>query len=188
MKKRVLFIDRDGTVIKETKNEKIDSFEKLSFYPNCIYYLSKISKKLNFELVMITNQDGLGTDYFPEDTFWPVQNFIIETFKNEGIVFNEIFIDKTFPSEKASTRKPGIALLKNYIDNPEYDLSNSFMIGDRLTDVELAMNLGAKGIYINDETHLGVNEISVNKEELNSHITFETNDWKKIYKYLKNLK
>lgn len=184
----MLFIDRDGTVIKETKNEKIDSFEKLSFYPNCIYYLSKISKKLNFELVMITNQDGLGTDYFPEDTFWPVQNFIIETFKNEGIVFNEIFIDKTFPSEKASTRKPGIALLKNYIDNPEYDLSNSFMIGDRLTDVELAMNLGAKGIYINDETHLGDNEISVNKEELNSHITFETNDWKKIYKYLKNLK
>ena len=187
MKKRVLFIDRDGTIILETKNEKIDSFDKLVFYPKCIYYLRKICKNLNYELVMITNQDGLGTDYFPEETFWPVQNFIVQTFKNEGVVFENVFIDKTFPKENAPTRKPGTALLKDYIDNPKYDLANSFMIGDRLTDVELAKNIGAKAIYINDETHLGVNEISVKREELNPFIGLESNDWKKIYKYLKKL-
>jgi imidazoleglycerol-phosphate dehydratase/histidinol-phosphatase len=117
----------------------------------------------------------------------PTIEKLLFTFKNEGIVFDQIFIDKTFPKENAATRKPGTALLLDYIDNPNYDLSNSFMIGDRLTDVELAKNLGAKGIYINDETHLGVNEISVKKEKLEAFIALETNDWRKIYKYLKNL-
>lgn len=187
MKKRVLFIDRDGTIIKETKNEKIDSFEKLVFYPKCIYYLINICKKFNYEIVMFTNQDGLGTNYFPEESFWPVQNFIIETFKNEGIIFDKVFIDKTFPKDNAPTRKPGIALLKDYISSSNYDLSNSFMIGDRLTDVELAKNFGGKAIYINDETHLGINEISVKREELDKFIALETNDWKKIYKFLKKI-
>ena len=184
MKKNVLFIDRDGTLIKEPKDEQIDAFEKLIFYPKVFTYLAKIAKELDFELVMITNQDGLGTESFPEDTFWPVQNFILKAFKNEGVVFNEVVIDKTFPHENAPTRKPGTALLQKYFSD-EYDLENSFVIGDRLTDVELAKNLGSKAIFINDDTHLGTNEITVQREELNSVIALETNDWKAIYEFLK---
>jgi len=184
MKQKVLFIDRDGTIIKETTDEKIDSFEKLVFYPKSIVALHKIAKKLNYELVMITNQDGLGTSYFPEDTFWPVQNFVVDTFKNEGVVFKAIYIDKTFPKENAQTRKPNTGLLSSYFSD-HYDLENSFMIGDRLTDMELAKNFGGKGIFINDKTHLGTNEITVKREELDSHIALETNDWNTIYKFLK---
>ncbi|PVW13803.1 bifunctional histidinol-phosphatase/imidazoleglycerol-phosphate dehydratase HisB [Marixanthomonas spongiae] len=184
MKKNVLFIDRDGTLIKETVDEQIDAFEKMVFYPKVFTYLAKIAKELDFELVMITNQDGLGTDSFPEETFWPVQDFILKAFENEGVVFNEVFIDRTFPHENAPTRKPGTALLQQYFSG-EYDLKNSFVIGDRLTDVELAKNLGAKAIFINDDTQLGTNEISVKKEDLNSVIALETNDWKAIYEFLK---
>ncbi len=154
------------------------------FYPKVFTYLGKIAKELDFELVMITNQDGLGTDLFPEETFWPVHNFIMKSFENEGILFAEVFIDRTFPHEKADTRKPGTALLKNYFSQ-EYDLQNSFVIGDRLTDMELAKNLNAKGIFINDETHLGTNEISIKSEELQQYIAFETNDWQRIYEFLK---
>ena len=184
MAKKVLFIDRDGTIIKETVDEQIDSFEKMIFYPKCIPYLSKIAKELDFELVMITNQDGLGSPGFPEDTFWPVHNFIMNTYENEGVVFDKVFIDKTFSSEKAPTRKPGTALLTAYFSE-EYDLENSFVIGDRLTDVELAKNLGSKAIFINDNTNLGTAEISVKQEELSSYIALETNDWQKIYEFLK---
>lgn len=184
MKKRVLFIDRDGTLIKESGDEQIDAFDKLIFYPNVFTYLGKIAKELDFELVMITNQDGLGTDLFPEDTFWPVHNFIMKSFENEGILFAEVFIDRTFPDEKADTRKPGTALLKNYFSQ-EYDLQNSFVIGDRLTDMELAKNLSAKGIFINDATNLGTTEISIKAEELQQYIAFETNDWQRIYEFLK---
>ncbi|WP_457617806.1 histidinol-phosphatase, partial [Lutibacter sp.] len=141
--KKVLFIDRDGTLIKEPADEQIDTFDKLVFYPKVFTYLSKIAKELDFELVMITNQDGLGTKVYPETTFWPVHNFIIQTFDNEGIVFREVLIDKTFPSENADTRKPKTGLLTKYFSE-EYDLENSFVIGDRLTDIELAKNLGAK--------------------------------------------
>tara|TARA_R100001369_G_scaffold92564_4_gene138392 strand:- start:3740 stop:4876 length:1137 start_codon:yes stop_codon:yes gene_type:complete len=184
MKKNVLFIDRDGTLIKETVDEQIDALEKMVFYPKVFTYMAKIAKELDFELVMITNQDGLGTDSFPEETFWPVHNFIMKAFENEGVVFNEVFLDRTFPHENAPTRKPGTALLKKYFSE-EYDLKNSFVIGDRLTDVELAKNLGSKAIFINDDTQLGTNEITVQKEELNSVIALETNDWKAIYEFLK---
>ncbi len=182
--KKVLFIDRDGTMIKEPQDEQIDSFEKLQFYPKVFQYLSKIAKELDYELVMVTNQDGLGTDVYPENTFWPVHNFIIKTFEDEGVVFSEQLIDKTFASENAPTRKPNTGLLTKYFSKV-YDLENSFVIGDRLTDMELAKNLGAKGIYINEETHLGVNEITVNQEVLRKYIALETNDWQKIYAFLK---
>ncbi len=184
MAQKILFIDRDGTLIKETADEQIDAFEKVTFYPKSLTYLSKIVSELDFELVMITNQDGLSTDSFPEETFWPVHNFILKTLENEGVIFSEVLIDKTFPHENAPTRKPGIALLQKYLSS-DYDLENSFVIGDRLTDVELAKNLGSKAIFINDNTNLGTNEISVKRDELNSVIALETNDWKRIYEFLK---
>jgi imidazoleglycerol-phosphate dehydratase/histidinol-phosphatase len=184
MGKKVLFIDRDGTIIKETADEQIDAFEKMIFYPKAFTYLGKIAKELDYELVMITNQDGLGTDIFPEDTFWPVHNFIVKAFENEGVVFDKIFIDRTFPKDNADTRKPGTGMLTSYFSEA-YDLENSFVIGDRLTDVELAKNLGAKGIYINDETHLSTGEITVKREELDDYIALESNDWEKIYEFLK---
>ncbi|WP_422351443.1 bifunctional histidinol-phosphatase/imidazoleglycerol-phosphate dehydratase HisB [Flagellimonas sp.] len=184
MGKKVLFIDRDGTIIKETVDEQIDAFEKMIFYPKAFTFLGKIAKELDYELVMITNQDGLGTEVFPEETFWPVHNFILKSFENEGVVFDEIFIDRTFPQDNADTRKPGTAMLTQYFTE-DYDLENSFVIGDRLTDVELAKNLGARGIFINDNTQLGTSEITVKQEELEDFIALETNDWEKIYEFLK---
>lgn len=184
MKTKVLFIDRDGTMIKEPADEQIDSFEKLIFYPKAILALSKIAKELAYELVMITNQDGLGTDIYPEDTFWPVHNFILQTFENEGVVFEEIFIDKTFAKDNAPTRKPNTGLLTKYFAE-DYDLENSFVIGDRLTDIELAKNLNAKGIFINDQTELGTDEITVKRSTLAKYIALETNDWNRIYEFLK---
>lgn len=185
MKIPVLFIDRDGTLIKEPADEQIDSFEKLEFYPKVFQYLSKIAKELNFEIVMITNQDGLGTDVYPEDTFWPVHNFVLKTFESEGVIFKEQFIDRTFAKDNAPTRKPNTGLLTKYFSEP-YDLKNSFVIGDRLTDVELAKNLGAKGIFINDNTNLGTDEVTVNNNELEQHTAIETNDWEEIYRFLKS--
>lgn len=182
--RRVLFIDRDGTIIKETVDEQIDAFDKMVFYPKAFTFLGKIAKELDYELVMITNQDGLGTDAFPEDTFWPVHNFILKSFENEGVTFDKVFLDRTFPHENANTRKPGTGLLTEYFSEA-YDLKNSFVIGDRLTDIELAKNLGAKGIFINDNTHLGTGEITVKRGELDVVIALETNDWEKIYEYLK---
>ncbi|PIB38124.1 bifunctional histidinol-phosphatase/imidazoleglycerol-phosphate dehydratase HisB [Maribacter sp. 4G9] len=182
--RKVLFIDRDGTIIKETADEQIDAFEKMIFYPKAFTFLGRIAKELDYELVMITNQDGLGTDSFPEDTFWPVHNFILKSFENEGVVFDKVFLDRTFPHENADTRKPGTGLLTEYFSN-EYDLENSFVIGDRLTDIELAKNLGAKGIFINDQTNLGTGEITVKREALDNIIALESNDWEKIYEFLK---
>jgi len=182
--KKVLFIDRDGTIIKETVDEQIDAFEKMIFYPKAFSFLGKIAKELDYELVMITNQDGLGTDVFPEDTFWPVHNFIMTSFENEGVTFNKVFLDRTFPHENKDTRKPGTGLLTEYFSE-DYDLENSFVIGDRLTDMELAKNLGSKGIFINDDTNLGTGEISTSEKELEQHIAIETNDWERIYEFLK---
>lgn len=184
MAQKLLFIDRDGTIINETPDEQIDAFEKVTFYRKSLTYLSKIASELDFELVMVTNQDGLGTASFPENTFWPVQNFILKTFENEGVIFSEVLIDKTFPHENAPTRKPGIGMMQKYF-SADYDLENSFVIGDRLTDVELAKNLGSKAIFINDNTNLGTTEISVKREELNTIIALETNDWQQIYEFLK---
>jgi imidazoleglycerol-phosphate dehydratase/histidinol-phosphatase len=182
--KRVLFIDRDGTLIKEPADEQIDSFEKLEFYPKVFQYLSKIVKELDFEIVMITNQDGLGTAVYPEDSFWPVHNFVLKTFEAEGIVFKEQFIDRTFAKDNEATRKPNTGLLTKYFSQ-EYDLTNSYVIGDRLTDVELAKNLNAKGIYINDNTNLGTDEITVNRGVLDDFIALESSDWEEIYNFLK---
>jgi imidazoleglycerol-phosphate dehydratase/histidinol-phosphatase len=183
--KKVLFIDRDGTIVLEPNDFQLDHFDKLEFYPKVFQYLSKIAKELDYELVMVTNQDGLGTDSFPEDTFWPVQNFILKAFENEGVKFSEVVIDRTFPEDNAPTRKPGTGLLKAYFDAEKYDLKNSFVLGDRLTDMELAKNLGAKGIFITGHEELGSGEISVKKEELQKDIRLETNSWKDIYEFLK---
>lgn len=181
--KKLLLIDRDGTIIKEPEDEQIDSFEKLEFYPEAITYLSKISKLQDFELIMITNQDGLGTKAYPEESFWPVQNFIVQTLENEGIVFKDILIDKTFPHENANTRKPKTGLLEPYL-NANYDLENSMVIGDRLTDIELAKNIGGQGIYINNNRGLGDDELSNSKKDLQKHITLETQTWEEIYSLL----
>ncbi|MDE1206648.1 bifunctional histidinol-phosphatase/imidazoleglycerol-phosphate dehydratase HisB [Tenacibaculum larymnensis] len=182
--KKILFIDRDGTLIKEPADEQTDSFEKLQFYPKVFQGLSKIAKELDFELVLVTNQDGLGTEAYPENTFWPVHNFVMNTLKEEGIEFAEEIIDRTFAKDNQPTRKPNTGLLTKYFSK-EYDLKNSFVIGDRLTDVELAKNLGAQGIYINDETNLGTDEITVKREELDDFIALESNDWNTIYEFLK---
>jgi imidazoleglycerol-phosphate dehydratase/histidinol-phosphatase len=182
--KKVLFIDRDGTLIKEPADEQTDSFEKLVFYPKVFQGLSKIAKELDFELVLVTNQDGLGTDVYPESSFWPVHNFVMSTLAEEGIVFTEEIIDVTFAKDNQPTRKPNTGLLTKYFSE-EYDLENSFVIGDRLTDVELAKNLGGKGIYINDETFLGTDEITVKRDELDDYIALESSDWNAIYKFLK---
>ena len=183
--KKVLFIDRDGTLALEPPIDyQLDSFEKLVFYPQVFQYLGKIAKELDFELVMVTNQDGLGTSSFPETTFWPVHDFLVNTFENEGIVFSEQIIDRTFARDNAPTRKPNTGLLSHY-QSSSYDLENSFVIGDRMTDIELAKNLGAKGIYINNDNTEGNDELTVSKSELVNYIALETKDWSAIYEFLK---
>lgn len=169
--KKVLFIDRDGTIIVEPEDKQIDSLEKLEFYPKVITTLKRISSELDFELVMVSNQDGLGTDSFPEETFHPVQNKILTTLKNEGVEFSDIIFDKTFPEENAPTRKPGTALLTKYIKG-EYDLQNSYVIGDRDTDIQLAKNLGSKSILIS--------------EAIDSGATLNTTDWECVFDELKS--
>ncbi|MGH2642419.1 MAG: bifunctional histidinol-phosphatase/imidazoleglycerol-phosphate dehydratase HisB [Chitinophagaceae bacterium] len=184
MSRRILFIDRDGTLIHEPEDHQIDSLGKLEFYPKVFQGLADIVK-LDFELIIVTNQNGLGTSSFPEETFWPVQNKIIQAFENEGIKFAAVYIDPTFPEDHAPTRKPGIAMLTKYIDNAEYDLKNSFVIGDRITDVKLAKNLGCKAIWINNGSLRGTQEIEESPDELESNIALETTDWNKIYEFLK---
>jgi len=183
---KILFIDRDGTMIEETPDEQIDSFEKLTFYPGALQYLPKIAKELDFELVMVTNQDGLGTASYPEDTFWPVQNMVLKTFANEGVVFSNICVDRTFPAENAPTRKPGTGMLTQYFDTEKYDLKSSFTIGDRKNDVLLAHNLGAKAIWLNDGSNMGGNEFKANEEEIvHQTAVLQTTDWQKVYEFLK---
>ena len=183
--KKILFIDRDGTLVEEPKLDKqLDSFEKLSFLPGVFKYLNKISEELDFELVMVTNQDGLGTDSFPEATFWPAQNKVLSAFQKEGVVFSEVLIDKTFPHENAETRKPRTGLLTKYFSE-EYDLENSFVLGDRITDMELANNLGARGIYLSENAELGANEIETSKQKIVDCISLTSTDWSEIYNFLK---
>lgn len=148
---RLLFIDRDGTLIEEPADEQIDSIEKLRFVKGVLKNLSFISDKLDFRLVMVTNQDGLGTDSFPEDTFWPVHKFMLRTLEDEGIVFDEQLIDRHFPEDNSPMRKPGTGMLTKYIDNPEYDLANSYVIGDRDTDRQLADNLGCRAFILGQD-------------------------------------
>ena len=180
--KKILFIDRDGTLVLEPDDEQIDSLEKLEFYPEVFTYLGKISKELDYELVMVTNQDGLGTKSFPEEFFWPAHNKLLNSFKNEGVTFSEIFIDRSFPKDNASTRKPRTGMLTNYLDNSEYNLSESYVIGDRISDMELAKNLNSKGILIN------IDNIKLKEETKNDFddvISLKTNSWSEIYSHLK---
>ncbi len=180
--KKVLFIDRDGTMALEPEDYQLDALEKLIFYPQAFTYLGKIAKELDYALVMVTNQDGLGTDRFPEETFWPTHNFLLKSFENEGVVFDEILIDRSFPEDNAPTRKPRTGMLTHYQDSSEYDLSNSFVIGDRLTDMELAKNLGAKGLFIANDENLGASEA---QEDLADVIALKTTQWEEIYHFLK---
>ena len=180
--KKILFIDRDGTLINEPKDFQVDSFEKLEFKKSVLKYLSKISEELDFDLVMVTNQDGLGTKSFPEKQFWPVQNFIIKTLQNEGIYFKEILIDRTFPDENANTRKPNTGLIEKYLVDKNININESFVIGDRLTDLKFAQNIGCKGILINDLKTTDHLKSAVNIDE-DSMFSFQ--DWKSIYNFLK---
>ena len=184
MSQKILFLDRDGTIVIEPPVDyQLDSLEKLEFYPRVFQYLSRIVEELDYKLVMVTNQDGLGTASFPENTFWPAQNKIIAAFKNEGIEFEEICIDRSFPEENAPTRKPRTGLLTQYLEG-DYDLENSFVIGDRLTDMELAKNLNSKGIFINP-SDLGEEECANTPEDLKETIALTTASWKRIYEFLK---
>ena len=184
--KKIIFIDRDGTLIKEAPpTYQVDSFDKLEFYPGMFTWMGRIARELDFELVMVTNQDGLGTDSFPEETFLPVQNFVMKSLANEGIVFDAIKIDKSFSKDNAPTRKPGIGMLNDYLNNPGYDIVNSFVIGDRITDVQLAKNLGCKAIWLNNDANLGASEINDDITSLQPTIILETTDWKTIYEFLK---
>ena len=146
--RRILFIDRDGTIIEEPADEQIDSFEKLKFVEGVIRNLVFIRQRLDFELVMVSNQDGLGTEAFPEDTFWPVQNFILQTLKGEGVEFDDILIDPHFPEDNAPTRKPNTGLVEKYMNNPDYDIANSYVIGDRDTDRQFAKNIGCQFLQV----------------------------------------
>ena len=179
--KKVLFIDRDGTLALEPEDYQLDALDKLEFYPGVFTYLGKIAKELDYALVMVTNQDGLGTDSFPEANFWPTHNFLLKAFENEGVVFDEILIDKSFPADNAPTRKPRTGLLTHYMEG-EYDLANSFVIGDRLTDMELAKNLGTQGIFIANDEGLGAEETQGNSTEV---IALKSTTWESIYHFLK---
>ena len=184
--KKILFIDRDGALVKEAPpTYQVDSFEKLEFYPGIFTWLGKISAELDFELIMVTNQDGLGTALFPEESFQPIHNFILKSLTNEGIHFTKIFIDRSFPADKLPTRKPGTAMLNEYINNSEYDLPGSFVIGDRITDVQLAKNLGCKAIWLNNDPALGQKEINESIESFSSVVALETTQWNIVYEYLK---
>ncbi|MGB0366096.1 MAG: bifunctional histidinol-phosphatase/imidazoleglycerol-phosphate dehydratase HisB [Flavobacteriaceae bacterium] len=180
--KKVLFIDRDGTLALEPTDYQLDALEKLIFYPEVFTYLGKIAREMDFELVMVTNQDGLGTASFPEDTFWPTHNFLLQSFKNEGIVFDNILIDRSFPADNAPTRKPRTGLLTQYLKKENYDLANSFVIGDRITDMELAKNLGCKGLFIATDEALGAEEAG---EAIEDSIALRTTAWEEIYRFLK---
>jgi len=183
---KVLFIDRDGTIILEPEDYQVDKLEKLEFYPEALFYLSKIAKELDYELVMVTNQDGLGTEVYPEDEFWPIQNFVVKTFENEGVKFSDILIDRTFAKDNHPTRKPNTGLLeRKYLNSPAYDMAGSIMIGDRMTDIEFAYNFGGKGIFIDTHEDLATDELKNDISKLKETIALKTSSWKDIYEFLK---
>jgi imidazoleglycerol-phosphate dehydratase/histidinol-phosphatase len=177
--KKVLFIDRDGTLILEPPDEQIDSLEKLEFYPGVFTWLGKIVRASDYELVMVTNQDGLGTEKFPEDTFWPAHDKMMRAFEKEGIRFSRVLIDRSFPHENKNTRKPGTGMLTDFLSG-SYDLKNSYVIGDRLTDIQLAKNLGTKGILIN----AGSLSPKIKEANLEEYCTLTSSNWEDIYKLL----
>lgn len=180
--KKVLFIDRDGTLVLEPPVDyQLDDFGKLIFYPGAISSMKEIADKLNYDLVMVTNQDGLGTSSFPENTFWPVHNHIIKTFENEGVVFDAIHIDPSMPEENSPNRKPGIGMLKDY-QSEEYDLENSLVIGDRMSDIELAVNLNCKAIFVQERE---AGEKLLSDKGMAHACVLVTDSWSRIYDYLK---
>ncbi|WP_028786864.1 bifunctional histidinol-phosphatase/imidazoleglycerol-phosphate dehydratase HisB [Terrimonas ferruginea] len=184
--KKILFIDRDGTLLKEAPPDyQVDSWEKLAFYPDMFTWMRRIALELDFELVMVTNQDGLGTDSFPENTFWPIHEFVMQSLVNEDIHFSAVHIDKSFPADNLPTRKPGTGMLTSYLDNPGYDIPGSFVIGDRITDVQLAKNLGCKAIWLNNDPNLGAAEVNDDNNALQPFIELETSSWKAIYERLR---
>lgn len=184
--KRVLFIDRDGTLIKEAPpTYQIDSWEKLAFYPEVFEYMGRIAREFDYELVMVTNQDGLGTEAFSEASFWPIHDFVMHTLSGEGINFQAVLIDRTFAKDNLATRKPNTGMLKQYLNSDQYDIGNSFVIGDRITDVQLAKNLGCKAIWLNNDPSLGAAETSGSSTELQNAVALETTSWKDIYAFLK---
>ena len=183
---RFLFLDRDGTIVQEPLDYKVDSVEKVAFYPEVFYYLGRIVREMDYKLIMVTNQDGLGAERLPEDHFWPAHDFILRAFEREGIHFDEVHIDRTYAWENAPTRKPGTGMLTHFMTG-EFDLEHSFVIGDRLTDMELAKNLGARGIWINQDPNLGAHEIHASMKELEQVIALTTKKWEEIYGYLRDL-
>jgi imidazoleglycerol-phosphate dehydratase / histidinol-phosphatase len=185
--KRILFIDRDGTLIKESPpTYQIDDFGKLEFYPGVFEFMGKIAREMDYELVMVTNQDGLGKPAFPENKFWPVQDFIMQCLSNENIHFSAVHIDKSFPAENSPSRKPGTGMLTAYLNNDQYDIAGSFVIGDRITDVQLAKNLGCGAIWLKQDAQLGNGEIKDSFSELEKVIVLETIHWSAIYSFLKS--
>lgn len=183
MRKTVLFIDRDGTLVEEPSDFQVDRLEKVRYLPGVFTYLGRISRELNYELVMVTNQDGLGTEDFPEEDFRVPHEFIIDAFLREGITFSGIFVDRTYAHEHAPTRKPGTAMLSDYM-NGDYDLSSSFVIGDRLTDIKLAQNLGARGILIGGNLDLGASELGEEREWVTDEIALRATNWADIHRFL----
>lgn len=184
MVKKVLFIDRDGTLIEEPADFQVDSLEKLRFYPEVITYLRKIAAETDYEIVMVTNQDGMGTASFPKEKFWAVQDYLIGLLAGEGITFAGVHIDTSFPCQGSASRKPGTGMLRGYIGNTAYDIANSYVIGDRLTDVELAKNLGCRAILLQGNPLLGVGEISSDPSALDAVTVLKTDSWKDIHAYL----
>jgi imidazoleglycerol-phosphate dehydratase/histidinol-phosphatase len=185
--KKVLFIDRDGTLISEfPPTYQIDSFHKLIFYPHVFEFMGKIARELDYELVLVSNQDAMGTPDFPAEAFWPVHNLVMSSFANEDIIFSKELIDASVPEDKSPNRKPRTGMFGDYINNPDYDLKNSFVIGDRITDVQLAVNLGCKAIWLKTNADLGSKEVTSTMEELQSAVALETREWKDIYEFLRS--
>ncbi|MBS1747376.1 MAG: histidinol-phosphatase [Bacteroidetes bacterium] len=192
MAKKILFIDRDGTLIIEPSSGNIDTWDKLQFYPHVFKYLNLIATEFDYELILVSNQDGLGTHLFPYSDFQPIQDFIMKSFENEDIIFDASYIDGSLKEEKSPNRKPRIGMVKQYMNNPDYDLDKSFVIGDRITDVQFAKNLGCKGIWIHNRSGLGLKELTDTEEVLReTSLALEVKplpgviQWQEIYEFLK---
>ena len=184
--KRILFIDRDGVLVKEVPpSYQVDAWEKLEFYPEVFKWLGKIADEFDYVLIMVSNQDGLGTPSFPAEHFWPIHRHIIKSLENEGVSFHATHIDKSLPEQHSPNRKPGIGMFTEYLNTTAYDIPNSYVIGDRITDVQLAKNLGCKAIWLNNHPGLGAKEVSDSLDDLKKVVVLETHHWEDIYDFLK---
>lgn len=187
MAKRILFIDRDGTLIIEPSSGNIDTWDKLQFYPHVFKYMNLIAAEFDYELIMVSNQDGLGTSYFPYTNFQPIHDFIIKSFENEDVHFDAVYIDPSFKEDHSPNRKPRTGMVKQYMNNADYDLENSFVIGDRITDVQFAKNLGCKALWLLTHPGLGYKELTNTEEELRATaLALQVKEWKEIYEFLKD--